>query len=114
MDVDNALGSGSATHSVATASVKDVDGWIEKLYKCEPLAEDEVRQLCEKAREILLNEGNVQPVKCPVTICGDVHGQFHDLIELFRIGGKSPDTNYRKLEYYFKNAVVNKLNLENR
>ena len=29
-----------------------------------------------------------------MTICGDVHGQFHDLMELFRIGGKSPDTNY--------------------
>ena len=33
-------------------------------------------------------------MKCPVTVCGDVHGQFHDLMELFKIGGKSPDTNY--------------------
>jgi hypothetical protein len=43
---------------------------------------------------VLLEESNVQPVKCPVTVCGDVHGQFHDLMELFRIGGKAPDTNY--------------------
>jgi hypothetical protein len=41
-----------------------------------------------------MQENNVQPVKCPVTICGDIHGQFHDLAELFRIGGKCPDTNY--------------------
>lgn len=47
-----------------------------------------------QARDVLLEESNVQPVKCPVTVCGDVHGQFHDLMELFRIGGKAPDTNY--------------------
>ena len=27
-------------------------------------------------------------------MCGDIHGQFYDLIELFRIGGDAPDTNY--------------------
>jgi hypothetical protein len=36
----------------------------------------------------------VQPVSCPVTVCGDIHGQFHDLQELFRIGGQCPDSNY--------------------
>ncbi|TQD99886.1 hypothetical protein C1H46_014499 [Malus baccata] len=48
-----------------------------------------VRVLCQKAKEILMEESNVQPVKSPVTLCGDIHGQFHDLAKLFRIGGKA-------------------------
>jgi len=50
--------------------------------------------LCLKAREILVEENNVQRVDLPVTICGDIHGQFYDLLELFREGGDCPATNY--------------------
>lgn len=42
----------------------------------------------------MIEEGNVVQVDAPVTICGDIHGQFHDLMELFRVGGDVPDTNY--------------------
>uniref|UniRef100_A0A5F9DM35 Serine/threonine-protein phosphatase n=2 Tax=Oryctolagus cuniculus TaxID=9986 RepID=A0A5F9DM35_RABIT len=73
---------------------KELDQWVEQLNECKQLNENQVRTLCEKAKEILTKESNVQEVRCPVTVCGDVHGQFHDLMELFRIGGKSPDTNY--------------------
>jgi hypothetical protein len=29
-----------------------------------------------------------------VQICGDIHGQFYDLKELFKVGDDCPDTNY--------------------
>ena len=73
---------------------KGLDAQVEQLMKCQPLAEADVKALCDKAREILVEESNVQPVKMPVTVCGDIHGQFQDLLELFRIGGNCPDTNY--------------------
>ena len=50
--------------------------------------------LFRQVKELLLEESNVQPVQSPVTICGDIHGQFYDLLELFRTGGEIPDTNY--------------------
>ncbi|CAF1034307.1 unnamed protein product, partial [Adineta ricciae] len=75
-------------------SAKEVDVWIEQLKECKQLQENHVKFLCERAKDILSKESNVQEVHCPVTVCGDVHGQFHDLMELFKIGGNAPDTNY--------------------
>ncbi|KAM3227442.1 hypothetical protein ACQJBY_059305 [Aegilops geniculata] len=72
----------------------DLDRQIAHLRECKHLPEAEVKGLCEQAKAILMEEWNVQPVRCPVTVCGDIHGQFYDLIELLRIGGESPDTNY--------------------
>jgi serine/threonine-protein phosphatase 2A catalytic subunit len=72
----------------------DLSAQIEKCEKEILLSEEEIKSLVDKSIEILQREGNVQQVSSPVTICGDVHGQFHDLLELFRIGGKCPDTNY--------------------
>lgn len=91
-----AEGGEKALSAACTAAMDHakLDGWIERLMNCNPLKEAEVHELCGLAREILMKEQNVQPVKCPVTVCGDIHGQFHDLMELFSIGGKPPDTNY--------------------
>jgi serine/threonine-protein phosphatase 2A catalytic subunit len=76
------------------SDIKYLDSQIDQLLLCKPLPEDNIKALCDKAKEILVNESNVQPVRTPVTICGDIHGQFYDLKELFKIGGELPDNNY--------------------
>uniref|UniRef100_A0A2P2M888 Serine/threonine-protein phosphatase n=1 Tax=Rhizophora mucronata TaxID=61149 RepID=A0A2P2M888_RHIMU len=72
----------------------DLDQWIAKAKEGQHLLEDELQLLCEYVKEILIEESNVQPVNSPVTVCGDIHGQFHDLMKLFQTGGHVPETNY--------------------
>jgi len=75
-------------------STTTMDEWITLLRDCKYLSEQDIKQLCETVKELLLEESNVQPVASPVTICGDIHGQFYDLLELFKTGGELPETNY--------------------
>ena len=56
---------------MASLDIKDyseIDEQIEQLMQCKPLSEDQVKELCGKAQEIFVQEENVQPVKCPVTV----------------------------------------------
>lgn len=71
------------------ASPADLDRHIETLKSCNVIPESDVRLLCEKAREILVREANVVNIGAPVTICGDIHGQHYDLMELFEVAGES-------------------------
>lgn len=79
--------------SSSSASV-DLDECIESLYKKNLLAESVIEAICAKTKELLMQESNVVHVQAPVTVVGDIHGQFFDLIEIFKIGGWCPDTNY--------------------
>jgi len=72
----------------------DLDKCIAKVKQCEWLEEGELQELCGMVKDLLLEEANVQPVYSPVTICGDIHGQFHDLLKLFDTGGDMPETSY--------------------
>jgi len=67
-----------------------LDEWLEEAKQCHYLPEPVMKQLCEMVKEVLMEESNIQPVVTPVTICGDIHGQFYDLLELFRIAGGMP------------------------
>lgn len=74
-------------HYLSNVDIHRLDTMIEQLLKCKPLKEAEVKSLCEQAKAILQEEKNIQPVQIPVTVVGDIHGQFYDLKELFCIAG---------------------------
>ncbi|GMM55949.1 putative serine/threonine-protein kinase [Maudiozyma humilis] len=78
----------------------ELDRCLEKLYKGQLLPEVTIRALCFKFKELLIKESNVIHIQTPVTIVGDMHGQFHDMLEMFSIGGRVPDTNYLFLGDY--------------
>ncbi|RKP08513.1 Metallo-dependent phosphatase-like protein [Thamnocephalis sphaerospora] len=78
----------------------DLDRCIELLLTRKLLAEPLLREVCAKTKEVLMRESNVVHIKAPVTVVGDIHGQFHDLLEIFRIGGYCPNTNYLFLGDY--------------
>lgn len=94
----------------------DLELCIEQVLQKQLLADVLIREICEKTKEILMRESNVVQIQSPVTVVGDLHGynlfksfmsiaslthlvhvshsQYLDLIEIFRIGGYSPHTNY--------------------
>ena len=53
----------AALHSARTCARQ-----IEQLLRCEPISEEQVKRLCIKAGEILIEEANVQVVDSPVTV----------------------------------------------
>ena len=76
-----------AQPGMADETITDLDKQIERLMQCQHLTELEVQRLCESAKIILADECNVPNVPSPVTVVGDIHRQFYDLMELFQIGG---------------------------
>ncbi|KAG9128628.1 hypothetical protein Leryth_017100 [Lithospermum erythrorhizon] len=64
------------------------------------LSEAEIRSLCAASREIFLQQPNLLELEAPIKICGDIHGQYGDLLRLFEYGGFPPEANYLFLGDY--------------
>ncbi|KAL0263954.1 UNVERIFIED_CONTAM: hypothetical protein PYX00_010900 [Menopon gallinae] len=58
-----------------------------------PTQEDAVA-ICAAAAHVLLREENVLALQAPISIVGDVHGQFFDLLHMFRLNGAVPSRRY--------------------
>ncbi|CAM6095276.1 unnamed protein product [Calypogeia fissa] len=64
------------------------------------LSEAEIRQLCLASKDIFLAQPNLLELEAPIKICGDIHGQYSDLLRLFEYGGFPPEANYLFLGDY--------------
>jgi len=64
------------------------------------LADHEIKMLCSRVRPVLLEQPMLLEIEAPMKVCGDIHGQFTDLLRLFEYGGFPPESNYLFLGDY--------------
>ena len=72
------------------------------------LSEEELKYLCNKSMEIFMQESSFLELTAPIIICGDIHGQYRDLIRLFDFGGSPQKKQYLFLGDYVdrgKNSI---------
>lgn len=75
----------------ALKEIKNIDALVEKLYIGEYIpTESDIKLVCDNSIEQLEKEDVVLRLESPLVIVGDIHGQFYDLLEIFRIAGRCP------------------------
>ncbi|CCM01263.1 uncharacterized protein FIBRA_03312 [Fibroporia radiculosa] len=64
------------------------------------LTEQQALYILEQATTLMSQEPNMLHVDGPVTVCGDIHGQYYDLMKIFEVGGSFAENNYLFLGDY--------------
>lgn len=71
-----------------------------KLHSQVNLLENEIKWLVVKVKEICMDQPIYLELESPLNVCGDIHGQFYDLLKIFQVAGFPPDANYLFLGDY--------------
>ena len=74
------------------------------------LEEYEIKYLCLTARDIFINQPILLELEAPIKICGDIHGQYYDLLRLFEYGVLTVyvATDFDRRFQFKKNRLVDK------
>ena len=88
------------TYPLYTAIIAKLVGPAGRRLQPGPLAEADVDWLVLRARDVFMSQPVLLEVNAPLKICGDVHGQYSDLIQLFELAGWPTVTNYLFLGDY--------------
>jgi serine/threonine-protein phosphatase PP1 catalytic subunit len=89
-------------------SQKEKNIQIKEISETNSLSIEEIKYLCKKSLEIFMEEPVFLELSSPIIICGDIHGQFRDLLRLFDFGGVPPKKTYLFLGDYVdrgKNSI---------
>lgn len=99
------LGAGDSLDPAPVDPIKSITARLLALRGSPPgtqasISENEIKLLTSRVRPILLSQPMLLELEAPLKICGDVHGQYSDLLRLFEYGGFPPQANYLFLGDY--------------
>eukprot|EP00928_Gymnodinium_smaydae_P044839 TRINITY_DN2992_c0_g1_i1.p1 TRINITY_DN2992_c0_g1~~TRINITY_DN2992_c0_g1_i1.p1 ORF type:complete len:345 (-),score=74.16 TRINITY_DN2992_c0_g1_i1:81-1115(-) len=116
LDPSGALAGGAAAASAGASKRRklhratlDIDDVLDRLLGVRgrpvtrqgvDLTEDTLKSLCRLASKVFQQQEMLLELEVPLRICGDIHGQYHDLLRIFEHNGFPPESNYLFLGDY--------------